>query len=114
MLGKTDYTCPETHEEEAEHSHRAPHPLRLNIRGVNLGGWMIVQPWLTPSLFYQFEGRPPDKTAMDMHSFCTALGPVEGNRQLREHWRKWLTEGHLRKLAGCKLQGTLISMTGVA
>ena len=26
------------------------------IRGVNLGGWMVLEPWITPSLFYQFLG----------------------------------------------------------
>jgi aryl-phospho-beta-D-glucosidase BglC (GH1 family) len=25
-------------------------------------------------------------------SFCTALGPVEANRQLRRHWKTWITE----------------------
>uniref|UniRef100_A0A7S4BPJ0 Glycoside hydrolase family 5 domain-containing protein n=1 Tax=Chrysotila carterae TaxID=13221 RepID=A0A7S4BPJ0_CHRCT len=74
-------------------------PLHLDVRGVNLGGWMVLQPWITPSLFYQFEGRPPDRTAMDMHSFCEVLGPQEGNRQLREHWRKWVTEREIRKIA---------------
>jgi len=22
--------------------------------GVNLGGWMVLEPWIAPSLFYQF------------------------------------------------------------
>ena len=69
------------------------------LAGVNLGGWMVIQPWITPSLFYQFEGKPPAQTAMDMHGFCRVLGPTEGNRQLREHWRKWVTESDLRRLA---------------
>jgi hypothetical protein len=33
-----------------------------------------------------------------MHSFCQALGPEEGNRQLRRHWRTWLTEADILKL----------------
>ena len=44
------------------------------LAGVNLGGWMVIQPWITPSLFYQFEGKPPAQTAMDMHGFCRVLG----------------------------------------
>ncbi len=27
------------------------------IIGVNLGGWMVLEPWITPSLFYQFLGK---------------------------------------------------------
>jgi len=73
-------------------------PLGLNIKGVNLGGWLVIQPWVTPSLFYQFEGRPREATAMDMHSFCAILGPWEGNRQLREHWQKWVTKEDLEQL----------------
>ncbi len=25
-------------------------------RGTNLGGWIVLEPWITPSLFYQFLG----------------------------------------------------------
>jgi len=53
---------------------------------------------VTPSLFYQFEDKPPDQTAMDMFNFCRVLGPHEGNRQLREHWAKWVTEAELEAL----------------
>jgi glucan 1,3-beta-glucosidase len=27
------------------------------ITGVNLGGWMVLEPWITPSLFYRFLGK---------------------------------------------------------
>ena len=54
---------------------------------------------MTPSLFYQFEGRPANETAMDMHGFCRVLGAQEANRQLRIHWEKWVTEEHLAELA---------------
>ncbi len=72
--------------------------LAPKLRGVNLGGWLVLEPWVTPSLFYQFEGKPPQQTAMDHYTFCSILGPREGNRQLREHWRKWVTEDDLRAL----------------
>ena len=25
--------------------------------GTNLGGWMVLEPWITPSLFYRFLGK---------------------------------------------------------
>ena len=74
-------------------------PFNNQIRGVNLGGWMVLEPWITPSLFYQFLGGDEKTTAMDMYSFCEVLGPVEGNKQLRRHWEKWLTVDIVEKLA---------------
>ena len=28
-----------------------------HIKGTALGGWLVLEPWITPSLFYQFLGR---------------------------------------------------------
>ena len=50
-------------------------PFNNQIRGVNLGGWMVLEPWITPSLFYQFLGGDETDTAMDHYSFCEKLGP---------------------------------------
>lgn len=69
------------------------------IRGVNLGGWMVLEPWITPSLFYQFLAKGKDDTAVDMYSFCAVLGPEEGNKQLQRHWERWVTKDIVQKLA---------------
>lgn len=74
-------------------------PFNNQIRGVNLGGWMVLEPWITPSLFYQFLGGDESNTAMDHLSFCKVLGPEEGNRQLRRHWETWVTEDIIKELA---------------
>ena len=93
----SDYVCDgEMVPEERRHSRTLFTP---KLRGVNLGGWMVLVPWVTPSLFYQFEDQPQQRVAMDMLSFCRVLGPKEGNRQLREHWRHWVTDDDLAKLA---------------
>jgi len=77
---------------------------RLNdfhIRGTSLGGWLVLEPWITPSLFYQFLGPrlangispsshhrrsvyvgaskrwgdlAKDHVGLDSLTFCTALG----------------------------------------
>eukprot|EP00538_Stauroneis_constricta_P006413 CAMPEP_0119560032 /NCGR_PEP_ID=MMETSP1352-20130426/13834_1 /TAXON_ID=265584 /ORGANISM="Stauroneis constricta, Strain CCMP1120" /LENGTH=719 /DNA_ID=CAMNT_0007607897 /DNA_START=138 /DNA_END=2300 /DNA_ORIENTATION=- len=74
-------------------------PFNNQIRGVNLGGWMVLEPWITPSLFYQFLGGNETTTAFDTSTFCKVLGPKEANRQLRQHWEAWVTEDIVRKLA---------------
>ena len=61
-------------------------PFNEQIRGVNLGGWMVLEPWITPSLFYQFLGKGENTTAFDMYTFCEVLGAEEANKQLRRHW----------------------------
>lgn len=59
---------------------------------------MVLEPWITPSLFYQFLGGDETAVAMDHYSFCRVLGPEEGNKQLRRHWESWVTEDILREL----------------
>lgn len=73
-------------------------PFNNQIRGTNLGGWMVLEPWITPSLFYQFLGADENSTAMDMYTFCQVLGPEEGNKQLRRHWETWVTEDIIEEL----------------
>jgi len=77
------------------------HAMAFNnqIRGTNLGGWMVLEPWITPSLFYQFLGGGPGTTAFDTYTFCEVLGPEEANRQLRNHWETWVTEDIIKSLA---------------
>jgi glucan 1,3-beta-glucosidase len=94
-------------------SYSCPKPLdqskKLNdfhIRGTCLGGFLVLEPWLTPSLFYQFLGASDkwgddakDHVGLDCLTFCTALGPKEANRQLRNHWKTWVDENQIRNLA---------------
>uniref|UniRef100_A0A7S2WMK6 Glycoside hydrolase family 5 domain-containing protein n=2 Tax=Rhizochromulina marina TaxID=1034831 RepID=A0A7S2WMK6_9STRA len=74
-------------------------PFNTQVRGVSIGGWLVLEPWITPSLFYQFLGADEEHTAMDMYSFCQVLGPEEGNKQLRRHWDTWVTEAIIDELA---------------
>ena len=74
-------------------------PWNTQVRGVNLGGWLVLEPWITPSLFYQFLGKDQGEVAMDLYSFCEVLGPEEANRQLRAHWDSWVTSDIIAELA---------------
>jgi glucan 1,3-beta-glucosidase len=70
------------------------------MTGVNIGGWMVLEPWITPSLFYRWLGKTKSEgIAVDSWTFCEQLGPVEGNKVMRAHWDAWLTEEHIQKLA---------------
>ena len=70
------------------------------MRGVNVGGWMVLEPWITPTLFYRFLGKTHSEgVGMDTYTFCEALGAEEANRVLRAHWDAWATEEHIKALA---------------
>ena len=60
---------------------------------------MVLEPWITPSLFYRFLGnKHSDGVGRDSSSFCDALGPEEGNRVMKAHWKSWVTEAHIKEL----------------
>ncbi|KAK1934508.1 Glucan 1 [Phytophthora citrophthora] len=87
-------------------SDRHATPFNRQVRGANLGGWLVLEPWITPSLFYQFLNtqqrygdQAPEKTAMDSYTFCTALSKEEANRQLKIHWATWVTEADIKEMA---------------
>ena len=75
------------------------------MRGTNIGGWMVLEPWITPSLFYRFLGKThSDGVGMCQWTLCEALGPEEGNKLLRAHWDAWLTEDYIRKMAESEVE----------
>ena len=44
------------------------------IVGTNIGGWMVLEPWITPSLFYRFLGKEQsDGIGFDSYTFCEVL-----------------------------------------
>jgi glucan 1,3-beta-glucosidase len=70
--------------------------------GTNAGGWMVLEPWITPSLFYRFLGKGNDTTpraAFDSYTLCDSLGAVEGNKLMRAHWSSWITEDVFKNMS---------------
>ena len=53
-----------------------------SLRGVNLGGWLVVEKWMTPSLFV---GTP----AVDQYSLGCS---VDGVAKLQAHYETFITE----------------------
>jgi glucan 1,3-beta-glucosidase len=54
------------------------------MNGVNLGGWLVLERWLTPSIFAGTE-------AADEYSLCATLGAMAAER-LQAHRRSFITE----------------------
>ncbi|MBI5520490.1 MAG: cellulase family glycosylhydrolase [Desulfovibrio sp.] len=74
----------------------APHPALSarpkHLRGVNLGGWLVLEKWMAPSLFEGLE-------ATDETTWCAELGEKAPER-LRAHWNSFITREDFAWLAG--------------
>jgi glucan 1,3-beta-glucosidase len=62
------------------------------IRGVNLGGWLVLEKWITPSLF-------AGEQAVDEYTLCQALGKEQASERLEQHRQKWITADDFKWLA---------------
>ncbi|KAI9850131.1 MAG: exo-1,3-beta-glucanase [Thelocarpon superellum] len=83
------------------HTERANFPLDFDythdkVRGVNLGGWFVLEPWITPSLFAQWQNGGG---AIDEYTFCQELGPDEAFSRLNQHWSTWITRDDFFQIA---------------
>ena len=68
------------------------------IRGVNLGGWLVSEPWITPSLFEQ-----AGEGAIDEYTLCQILGKEAALARLSTHWATWITQSDLANIAASGL-----------
>merc|ERR1712178_205871 len=72
----------------------------IATRGTNMGGWLVLEPWITPTLFYRFLGKTHSEgVGRDSWTFCEALGPVEGKKLMNAHMKSWVTEEYIKALA---------------
>ncbi|ESK94612.1 glycoside hydrolase family 5 protein [Moniliophthora roreri MCA 2997] len=65
------------------------------IRGVNLGGWFVLEPWITPSIFENTN----DDTIVDEYTLGLKRNNDETKKMLEDHWNTWITEDDFRQIA---------------
>lgn len=65
------------------------------IRGVNLGGWLSLEPFITPSLF-KYDS---DDGVIDEYTLCEHLGPEKAKEALEEHYATFITEKDFENIA---------------
>lgn len=75
-----------------------PYPARP-ARGVNLGGWLSLEPFITPSLFEY----PESDGVVDEYTLCKKLGPTEAARVLEQHYSTFITEKDFADIAAAGL-----------
>ncbi|KAG9235942.1 glycoside hydrolase superfamily [Amylocarpus encephaloides] len=66
------------------------------VRGLNLGGWLVLEPWITPSLF---QSQDQSLGIIDELTLSKKLGNTALN-VLKPHWDSWVTLADFQKISG--------------
>ncbi|KAG1765106.1 glycoside hydrolase family 5 protein [Suillus occidentalis] len=69
------------------------------VRGVNLGGWLVLEPWITPSIF---ENTGNDDI-VDEWTFGEYQDYDTAKAVLQDHWNSWITEDDFAAIAAAGL-----------
>ncbi|KAK5109473.1 hypothetical protein LTR62_007033 [Meristemomyces frigidus] len=59
------------------------------VHGVNLGGWLSIEPYMTPSLF---SGYSSHDNVIDEWTLTSTLGPTKAKSTLEQHYSSFVTE----------------------
>ncbi|KAF8204071.1 glycoside hydrolase family 5 protein [Pholiota molesta] len=69
------------------------------VRGVNLGGWLVLEPWITPSIF----DNTGDSRIVDEYTFGQYQSHSTALATLQNHWDTWITESDFAAIAAAGL-----------
>ncbi|KAJ7167407.1 glycoside hydrolase family 5 protein [Mycena crocata] len=69
------------------------------VRGVNLGGWLVLEPWITPSLF----DNTGNGNIVDEWTFGSLQDRGHARDMLTRHWNTWITESDFAAIAAAGL-----------
>lgn len=64
------------------------------VLGVNIGGWLVAEPWIKPSLFE----RAGDGV-VDEYTMGQVLGKDAAFDTLSSHWGSWITQDDFSQIA---------------
>ena len=71
------------------------------VYGVNLGGWLVLEPWIAPSLFEKVE-KMCGEIPVDEYHLCSTL-QIKAKPILSYHWDTFYTEDDIAKIANMGL-----------
>lgn len=67
---------------------------------MNLGGWFVLEPWITPSIFADWANGGG---VVDEYTYTQALGKTEAFNRLNQHWATWITQEDFTEIASMGL-----------
>lgn len=65
------------------------------VRGVNIGGWLVTEPWITPSLY----DATNNDAIIDEWTFGQMQDPDTAKAALQAHWDSFYTEADFAAIA---------------
>lgn len=79
---------------------KQPYPYgKTPFRGVNIGGWLSLEPFITPSLF-----RPYEKQGVvDEYTLTKLLGASQAKQTLEKHYDSFVTKNTFKEIAAAGL-----------
>ncbi|KAI9791005.1 MAG: hypothetical protein M1816_004572 [Peltula sp. TS41687] len=73
---------------------------KMPIRGVNVGGWLALEPFITPSLFEAYDRK---LGIVDEYTLTKHLGATEAAKTLEKHYATFVTEQTFADIAAAGL-----------
>ncbi|KAL8965615.1 MAG: hypothetical protein Q9183_003762 [Haloplaca sp. 2 TL-2023] len=67
----------------------------MPIRGINVGGWLTVEPFITPGFF---ESYKPNQGIGDEYTLTKELGPQKAAKTLEKHYANFIKEDDFKKI----------------
>ncbi|KAK8843498.1 hypothetical protein IAR55_007158 [Kwoniella newhampshirensis] len=77
------------------------------VRGVNLGGWLVTEPFIAPALYEQYQDSTPK--AVDEYTLSQAMG-ADLATKMEEHYKTFITEEDFALIASAGLNYVRIAL----
>ncbi|KAL8786635.1 MAG: hypothetical protein Q9213_002664 [Squamulea squamosa] len=78
----------------------------MPIRGVNLGGWLSIEPFITPSLFQSYKRN---QGIIDEYTLTKELGPQKAAKTLEKHYAMFIKEDDFKQIQAAGFDHVRIS-----
>lgn len=65
------------------------------VRGANIGGWLVLEPWITPGVF----SATGNDAVVDEWTFCQLQERSVAQGALQTHWETFYTESDFKAIA---------------
>ncbi|KAL8628254.1 hypothetical protein Q9189_006026 [Teloschistes chrysophthalmus] len=67
----------------------------MPIRGVNIGGWLSIEPFITPSFFQSYK---TNQGIIDEYTLTKELGPQNAAKMLEKHYAQFVKEDDFQQI----------------
>lgn len=68
---------------------------KMPIRGVNVGGWLNLEPFITPSFFSNFGARDG---VVDEYTLLSKIGPTQAKQLLEKHYATFINRQTFKEI----------------